>query len=276
MLIVYCCMIGLAGAGLYGLHQYTLCEQVTFLDVGQGDGILIRTEAGTNLVIDGGSVSRDSLGEYVLLPALRSLAMTRVDYWFVSHTDADHISGLLDILALGELSGVHIENLVVSAYAVQDEEMSELIHLASGQGISVYYMDVGEYVTDGESFLMRCLHPDSAFTAEDKNEASLALEYQSNYFRMLFTGDMGADALRYMLTEEMRGAGRKYDVVKAPHHGSKYSCMEELYDMTDAVVISCGQNNRYGHPHEEVIRLLEEKNIRIYRTDYDGAVIFRH
>lgn len=276
MLIVYCCMIGLAGAGLYGLHQYTLCEQVTFLDVGQGDGILIRTEAGTNLVIDGGSVSRDSLGEYVLLPALRSLAMTRVDYWFVSHTDADHISGLLEILALGEVSGVHIENLVVSAYAAQDEEMSELVHLASVQGISVYYMDVGEYVTDGESFLMRCLHPDGAFVAEDKNEASLALEYQSDYFRMLFTGDMGADALRYMLTEEMSGAGRRYDVVKAPHHGSKYSCMEELYDMTDAVVISCGQNNRYGHPHEEVIRLLEEKNIRIYRTDYDGAVIFRH
>lgn len=275
-LIMYCCIIGIAGAGLYGLHRHTLCEQVTFLDVGQGDGILIRTEKGTNLVIDGGSVSRDSLGEYVLVPALRSLAMTRVDYWFVSHTDTDHISGLLEILELGELSGVHIENLVVSAYAMQDEEMCELIHLASGQGISVYYMDVGEYVTDGESFLMRCLHPDSAFAAEDKNEASLALEYQSDYFRMLFTGDMGTDALRYMLAEETNGAGRKYDVVKAPHHGSKYSCMEELYDMTDAVVISCGQNNRYGHPHEEVIRLLEEKNIRIYRTDYDGAIIFRH
>lgn len=276
MLIMYCCMIGIAGVCLYGLHRYTLCEQVTFLDVGQGDGILIRTEKGTNLVIDGGSVSRDSLGEYVLAPALQSLAMTRVDYWFVSHTDTDHISGLLEILELGELSGVHIENMVVSAYAVQDEVMCELVQLAYGQGISVYYMEVGEYVTDGESFLMRCLHPDNAFVAEDKNEASLALEYQSDYFRMLFTGDMGTDALRYMLADEMNGAGRRYDVVKAPHHGSKYSCMEELYDMTDAVVISCGQNNRYGHPHEEVIRLLEEKNIRIYRTDYDGAIIFRH
>ncbi len=275
MLIAYCCMAGFAGAGLYVLHQYTLCEQVTFLDVGQGDGILIRTKEGTNLVIDGGSVTRDSLGEYVLIPALQSLAMTQVDYWFVSHTDIDHISGLLEILELGELSGIHIKSLVVSAYAAQDEEMCELINLASGQGVRIYYMDVGEYVTDGESFLMRCLHPNYAFAAEDKNEASLALEYQSGNFRMLFTGDMGTEALRYMLAEEMNGADRRYDVVKMPHHGSKHSRLEELYDMTDAVVISCGQNNRYGHPHEEVIRLLEEKNIRIYRTDYDGAIIFR-
>lgn len=275
MLIVYCCMTGLAAVGLYGLHQYTLCEQVTFLDVGQGDGILIRTEEGTNLVIDGGSVTRDSLGEYVLAPALQSLAMTQVDYWFVSHTDIDHISGLQEIMAMGELSGIHIKSLVVSAYAGQDEEMCELIKLASGQGIRICYMDAGEYVTDGESFLIRCLHPNYAFEAEDKNEASLALEYQSEHFRMLFTGDMGTAALRYMLAEEMNGADIRYDVMKMPHHGSKNSRLEELYDMTDAVVISCGKNNRYGHPHEEVIRLLEEKNIRIYRTDYDGAIIFR-
>lgn len=275
VVICLCCIGGFAGAGLYKLYRYSLCEQVTFLDVGQGDGILIRTETGTNLVIDGGSATQDRLGEYVLLPALQSLAMARVDYWFVSHADTDHISGLLEILKAGELSGVQLKNLVVSANAMQDEKMRELIDLAEGQGIQICYMDMGDYVTDEESFLIRCLHPDGAFVAEDKNEASLALEYQSGKFCMLFTGDMGTEALRYMLEEEMDGTQRWYDVVKIPHHGSKYSYLEALYDMTDVVVISCGANNSYGHPHAEVLKRLEEHGTEVYRTDECGAIKVR-
>lgn len=276
MAVIYMCLFLIGGVILYRIHRYSLCEQVVFLDVGQGDGVLIRTAGGSSLVIDGGSSSRDGLGEYVLVPALQSLGMARVDYWFVSHTDVDHISGLWDILQAGELSGVYIENIVFSAYAVRDDNMEELLRLAAERGIRVNYMREGEYLSDQHSFFVACMHPDSSFVTEDINQASLALAYRSENYAMLFTGDMDTAALEYMLGEEKN---RKwlihYDVIKVPHHGSKYSCLPELYDMTDVAVISCGERNSYGHPHTELLQDLEHAGVSVRRTDEEGAISFR-
>lgn len=276
MAVVYVCLFLSGGMLLYQIHRYSLCEQIVFLDVGQGDGILIRTAEGSSFVIDGGSGSREGLGEYVLVPALQALGMAQVDYWFVSHTDTDHISGLRDILRMGELSGVHIDNIVFSAYAVADDNMEELCRLAAMQEINICYMRGGEYVSDERSFQITCMHPDSGFATEDINQASLALEYCSADYAMLFTGDMDTAALEYMLrARDNRSRTEHYDVIKAAHHGSKYSCLPSLYDITDTVVISCGVGNSYGHPHIELLQTLEEAGVNIRRTDEEGAVIFR-
>lgn len=276
MVVVYMCLLLFGGLLLYRLHRYSLCEQVVFLDVGQGDGILIRAADGSSIVIDGGSSSRDNLGEYVLVPALQSLGMARVDYWFVSHTDTDHISGLRDILQAGELSGIHIENIVFSAYAVSDNNMEELLQLATERGIRVNYMREGEYVSDRYSFLVACIHPDKDFAAVDINQASLALIYRSANFTMMFTGDMDTAALEHMLADERNRKWLiRYDVIKAAHHGSKYSCLPELYDMADAVVISCGEGNLYGHPHAELLEELERVGVSVRRTDEEGSISFK-
>ena len=93
-----------AGQALCVWQQRT--EAICFLDVGQGDGILIRSPDGRNIVIDGGSTSQSKCGTYTLLPALRSQGMTEIDCWFVTHTDEDHISGLKELLSQGKLTQI--------------------------------------------------------------------------------------------------------------------------------------------------------------------------
>ena len=243
-------------------------ETVYFLDVGQGDGILIRSPDGSNLVIDGGSTSQSKCGTYTLLPALRSQGMTDIDYWFVTHTDEDHISGLKEILAQGKLAQIKVRAVVFSAYVFQDEAFVELATMLRTAGIPIVWMKEGDVIADG-TFTLTCLHPTAEYHAKDKNAASLALAYHSNTFDMLFTGDMDADAIGDMHIQQA------YDCIKLPHHGSKYSYVEGFYAHAGYGLISCGYNNRYGHPHAEVLEGLEQEGTQILRTDEMGAVIFR-
>ncbi|MBQ9278179.1 MAG: DNA internalization-related competence protein ComEC/Rec2 [Lachnospiraceae bacterium] len=267
-------VLSFCGGSLCYTYMLSQGELVAFIDVGQGDGILLRTESGVNIVIDGGSTSEDELGRYVMLPVIKYYGMAHIDYWFVSHTDKDHISGLLYILELGERSGIRIDNLVFS-YAMEDEDaFTELITLAAKNEINVMFMETGDYVTD-ESFELICAHPDRAYETDDINDASLCLSYISDDCSVLFTGDMGDDALSYMLLNAQDYLLDRYDILKVPHHGSRNSINWDFYNMIDfeAAVISCGENNSYGHPHEEVLEMLDKFGVRIRRTDLEGGVI---
>lgn len=259
----------------YMLHEAGKKESIVFLDVGQGDGILIRSRGGTNMVIDGGSLTNNSLGEYVMLPAIKYMGMADIDYWFITHTDSDHISGLEYILAEGELTGVKIRNLVVSENIVRDEALERIIAMAESFGVKVLEMGLSDFVTDG-TFDIKCCHPDGDYSCDDKNQASLALSYSSEAYNVLLCGDMNSDALKYMLNNNSGLPERKYDIIKAAHHGSKNSICREIYDTAYGgfCVISCGLNNRYGHPHVETLEALKADMITVFRTDYDGAVMF--
>ena len=120
-----------------------------------------------------------------------------------------------------------------------------------------------------DTFTLTCLHPTAEYRAKDKNAASLALAYHSDTFDMLFTGDMDADAVADMDIQQ------DYDCIKLPNHGSKYSYVEGVYAHADYGLISCGYNNRYGHPHTEVLQGLAQEGTKVLRTDEMGAVIFR-
>lgn len=265
-------VLGVFSGGIIFIYRLYCGELIVFLDVGQGDGILLRSESGVNMVIDGGSTSEDELGRYVMLPAIKYYGMSHIDYWFISHTDKDHISGLVYILELGERSGVKIDNLVFS-YAMEDEDAFEkLLTLAVKNEINVMFMETGDYVTD-ESFELVCTHPDMAYETDDINDASLCLSYISDDCSALFTGDMGDDALEYMLLNEREYLFSDYDILKVPHHGSRNSIDWDFYNQIcfETAVISCGENNSYGHPHEEVLEMLDRLGVRIRRTDLDGA-----
>ena len=262
------------GGSLCYTYMLSQGELVAFIDVGQGDGILLRSESGVNMVIDGGSTSEDELGRYVMLPVIKYYGMAHIDYWFISHTDKDHISGLLYILELGERSGIRIDNLVFS-YAMEDEDaFAKLLTLAVKNEINVMFMETGDYVTD-DSFELVCAHPDRAYETDDINDASLCLSYISDDCSVLFTGDMGDDALSYMLLNEQDYLLDHYDILKVPHHGSRNSINWDFYNMIDfeEAVISCGENNSYGHPHEEVLEILDKLGVEIQRTDKEGGVV---
>lgn len=250
---------------------------VAFLDVGQGDGILIRTEQGTNIMIDGGSSDNKKVGEYVLLPALRYYGMAELDYVFITHGDKDHISGLKELYEL-EHTGIRIRNLVVAEYGDR-EGLRKLIDLAEQHGTEILYMDVGDIFSEPEAgasggFRLSCIYPGESDVHADANEASLVLKASVGSFHLLFTGDAGETA-----EQQMTETGRldAVDVLKTGHHGSRYATSESFlqYIKPQYAVISCGKKNRYGHPHKETLERLQAAGAEVYRTDSSGAVILR-
>lgn len=250
-------------------------EQLVFLDVGQGDGIIVSTPRGTVIVIDGGSTSEsaEDLAEYTLKPALKALGMADVDFWAVTHGDTDHVSGLMYILENYEMANIRIDCILMARYGGNSEKLEEIRQLAEENGVDMIYLNAGDKIKDGSAEIV-CCHPDKGFVSDGTNDASLALGYLSADLSCLFTGDMSATSLDYMLTKNSALLQREYMCLKVPHHGSKTSMYEPLYDLIkgQTAVVSCGKDNSYGHPHNEVLDKLKQYGCSIYRTDESGAV----
>lgn len=243
-------------------------EAICFLDVGQGDGILIRSPDGRNIVIDGGSTSQSKCGTYTLLPALRSQGMTEIDCWFVTHTDEDHISGLKELLLQGKLTQIKVRTVVFSTYVFQDAALAELEAVIRAAGITIVWMREGDVIGD-DTFTLTCLHPTAEYRAKDKNAASLALAYHSDTFDMLFTEtwmQMPSQIWIYnriMIVSSFRIMAQSTRMWRGGYAHADYG------------LISCGYNNRYGHPHTEVLQGLAQEGTKVLRTDEMGAVVFR-
>ncbi len=280
ILIVVMCVVVCGGAAMV-VRSNRVAEEIVFLDVGQGDGAIICTKKGTNIVVDLGSSSNESLGEYVACPALLTQCRGTVDYWFISHFDKDHMSGLMYILQSDIDMGITIKNVVVSENSfymegrmsddVIDSQGLELLELARKKGINVISMKTGDYITDG-SFTMKALHPIESFVSGDRNEQSLVLSYESKEISVLFTGDVGVEAIGTMMDREAINVD--YDILKVPHHGSRYSLRLDFLQATnpETAIVSCGRNNLYGHPHEQVVDAIYNLGCSLYRTDYIGAI----
>lgn len=245
-------------------------SEIVFLDVGQGDGIYIGAEDGTNYFIDGGSSDVKEAGTYRILPFLKAHGVSHIDYWFVSHADSDHISGLLEVME----SGYEIGCVVVSDKMPEDEKKEELLSMARGKGMSVLYMKAGDQIASS-CIQIDCLYPWT--DAEDKNEQSMVLlvdflnESGDSAFRALFTGDISSETERKLIKN---GVLSDVDLYKAAHHGSKYSNSKELLEVIrpEYSVISCGKDNSYGHPHVETIERMEAVVPDIYYTMENGQI----
>ena len=259
----------------YNVSVYYLKFDSVFISmsVGQGDAFVLRSRGKTVMVVDGGSTSENNVGEYVIMPVLKYNAMANIDYWFVSHTDEDHINGLLYILSLGKLSGINIKNIVISPRTAEDEMYYQLLEYARMADINILYMDAGDMISDG-TFNITCCHPDRKYDSSDKNQLSMILSYVEDDGKILFTGDADETALDYMVDTHPSLLEQHYDYLKVPHHGSKNSISKSLYEKMefDKAIVSVGEKNIYGHPHRETLEFLEKTGIKLYRTDECGAV----
>lgn len=263
-------------AGLYGFCIALLFPgpvkglKAVFLDVGQGDGALIRTGR-TVILVDGGSSSHRSLGEYSLTPCLKSLGVSRIDYAFLSHGDQDHFSGLKYLLEAGEIP---IGTLYLPYHGKEEKAIKELSGLASERGTRVEYL-VAKAKIRAEGLLITCLSPGVEDMPEDSNEASTVLKMDYGACHMLFTGDMGENGERRLLERPEAKELSEINVLKTAHHGSKFSSGEDFLDRMKLgfAVISYGEGNSYGHPHEEVLERLRKRNAEILRTGERGAIL---
>ena len=244
---------------------------VTFLDVGQGDGIVLESGEHTVLV-DCGSSQERNLGENCLAPYLKSRGITRVDTAVVSHGDLDHISGIRYLLDTpGE--GIAIGTLVMPEAGRGKEIYGELEKAAAARGTRVVYAKRGDTLSGalGREADIFCLHPPEGKTYADRNEESLVLLVEIGAFRLLLTGDVEAGGEEEILRS---GALGEVTVLKAAHHGSSTSSGDAFVEAAapKAVVVSYGRGNRYGHPDGEVMERFSRTGARILETARMGAV----
>lgn len=251
--------------------------EVLCMDVGQGDGALIRTPGGEVFLVDGGSSSEQELWERQISQTLKYYGIRTIDAVFLSHADQDHVSGILEFLKSYEpglagenVHGITLGRLILPPTADPDD-FRELSMLACQKGIAVSRMEQG--MTFGEDrWSIVALSPGQEYLTGDANEDSLVLLLQYSSFRMLFTGDLEGEA-EQALSERMQGALRA-DVLKVGHHGSANGSSEAFLAQVQpkAAVISCGKRNRYGHPAPEAVRRLEESGSMLFSTAEGGAV----
>lgn len=256
---------------------------MTFLNVGQGDGICIRMPEGSVWMIDGGSSDQSALARYDIEPYLKYHGVTRIDCWFVTHFDLDHVSALLEILEsyqrnlLGNNSnGITIDKIFIPDVHLEsneghpDEMQKKLLDLARKNHITVQKISRGMVLRQGETQIC-ILSPDRSKIYDNHNEGSVVAEICYKHFRALLTGDVELDGEKELVNSQLL---QDVDFLKVAHHGSRNGTGSAFLEVTkpEAAVISCGEENRYGHPHYEVLERLEAARVGILRTDENGAI----
>ena len=244
--------------------------QITCLDIGQGDCISIQLPQGQNFLIDGGSSNKKNIARYQILPFLKNRGIGVIDAILISHTDNDHISGVLELFDYmrTHLTSVRVKNLILPEWTQPDDAYQQLVDKAQAAGVNVQKGRKGEQIALGKASL-RFLSPDRGTAGTDANEDGMVVELAYGGFEGLFTGDIGAETEKKLLPDL-----QDVDFLKVGHHGSRYSTCQEFLDVVrpELAVISCSATNTYGHPSGETIERLEGVGAKIWYTMKEGAM----
>ncbi|HEL1610074.1 TPA: DNA internalization-related competence protein ComEC/Rec2 [Streptococcus suis] len=266
--------LSLVLALLFFITKHPLENEVTVLDIGQGDSIFLRDMRGRTVLIDvGGRVdfaakeawqerSRQANAERTLIPYLHSRGVDRIDSLVLTHTDTDHVGDVLEVA-----KQVQIGRIVVSPGSLT---VPDFVATLKEINVPVHVVKVGDRLPIFDSYL-EVLYPDG--TGDGGNNDSIVLYGRLLETNFLFTGDLEQGELDLIETYP----NLPVDVLKAGHHGSKGSSYPEFLDHIGAKIalVSAGENNRYKHPHQETLERFDSRNIQVYRTDQQGAIRFR-
>jgi beta-lactamase superfamily II metal-dependent hydrolase len=233
-----------------------------FINVGQGDAALIRDSSGFDILIDGG----DDFAGPTVVTYIRNQHLDDIDVLIATHADADHIGGLIDVLAAED---IRIEKVLYNGYIGDTDTWEDFTAAVAAEGIALDPVYYPAAFTWGET-QVQVLNPVAGLTGPDDNEVSIVLLLRHGSIEYVFTGDIDAAV---EATVAARVTPVAAEVLKVSHHGSK-SSSSELFLQTfspDAAVISVGRNP-YGHPSEEVINRLRAIGAEVTRTDVQGDI----
>ncbi len=237
---------------------------ITFVDVGQGDSVLIQSSiSGKTLLIDGGE--KDSYTDK-LLPILRSRGINALDYALVTHYHSDHTGGISKLL-----EDRMIKTLMLPDY--KHKSRDSLYAKAQKSNADVLWVCEGTAFPEIDpSLSIRVLHPQKGGFSEDENDNSVVLFLEYNGSSFLLTGDLEAEGEKVIVDDYDIEA----DVLKVGHHGSFTSTSQNFLEAVNPTyaIIQVGKDNSYGHPHNETLEALENDDVLVYRTDTDGSITF--
>lgn len=236
--------------------------QIHFLDVGQGDSILMVTPDKKYILVDGGPSGQvvEELAKFI------PFWQRRLDYVVATHGDADHVTGLVDVF----------ERYDVGTFVYNGEQKETIVYRRLMELVDLEEADTVS-VTDKTDFVIGCclsidmLWPTTGFDEVlGSNDSSVAFLATYREFDVYLAGDLSSEYELSMIKD----LDKKVEIHKASHHGSRSSTSEELVDRlrSEVTVISAGLDNRYSHPHEEVLGILSGNRSRVYRTDLHGSV----
>ncbi len=238
-----------------------------FLDVGQGDSILIHSKDKTMLVDTGGVMNysrekwqerknKKSLTNYATIPVLKKLGIRKIDYLVLTHGDFDHMGEALKLIKQYSVEDIYLNQ--GNFNSLEKNVIKKYRH--------VYQIREKEKIVLGNINIVQI---NKEFSDENDSSSILLMYYKNK--KILLTGDASKKSEEYILNKYNIG---KIDVLKIGHHGSKTSTSDELLEelRPSLAIISCGKNNRFNHPHKETIDKLKEYRIKYLRTDISGTI----
>lgn len=255
----------------YNYNLIFSSDYIIFIDVGQGDSILIHSNNKSLLIDTGGKITykkeeweertnNNSLSDNTVIPLLKSLGIRKLDYLILTHGDYDHMGEAINLV-----ENFKVEKVIFNCGPYNDLE-NELIKVLDKKKIS-YYLYIKELnIDDNKLYFLN----NKDYGNENDNSSVIYTELNNHKF--LFMGDAGVDVEEDLIDKYNL---QDIDVLKVGHHGSKTSSSKNFINEVNPKysIISVGKNNRYGHPNENVLDNLEDS--KIYRTDQDGSIMFK-
>lgn len=248
---------------LAGSNQITATQvdgndlYIYYLDVGQADSILVYNNDECMLIDAGNNADGKLICDY-----LKTLGVTKIDYLIGTHPHEDHIGGLDDVIKSFTIGTIYMPKKSSTTKTFED-----VLDAISNKNLKVNSPKVGSTFKIGNAL---CEVMSIENNADEANLASICIEMTYGTQKYLFTGDMEVE-------NENSRSWNDIDVLKVAHHGSTSSSSEEFLDQTqpEIAIISCGENNDYGHPHKEILERLEKMDCDVYRTDLKGTILLK-
>lgn len=237
--------------------------EIHIIDIGQGDSILIKTPEGNTMLVDTGPYSSyETLNSYLI-----GQNINKFDYALATHPDADHIGSFSEVIQNNTIEEFHMpeKSHTSTSYELMMESLES-------KQVPIKYIEAGYSFNISPTVKATYLNPFS-YTDGDNNNYSAVLIIQHGENKFLLTGDAEAPDEENIINNFNN---IQADILKIGHHGSSTSSTKEFLQAVNPsyAVVSCEYKNKFGHPHEETVSLLEEMNIPLYRTDEQGTVIF--
>ncbi len=273
LLFLFLCSVNLSW------NQFSPIGEIVFLDVGQGDAILIKLpfRNGVYLIDTGGNIqfpkekwqrkkNEFSVGKDIVVPVLKSKGITSLDKLILTHADLDHVGGTKDVLKY-----LNVKEIIVPPNSQEKQEMDTILAEAFERQIPFREAVRGaQWRAGSSSFLVLAPIEDGLY---EGNDDSIVILAKISGKKWLFTGDIEEKGE----TRLLRTTKLDVDILKVAHHGSNTSTSDEWLEATtpELAIISAGVNNRFGHPHPDVLQRLSKSDIKVVSTQDFGAITYK-